>query len=138
MIACDTTGEMCLSASGRGRRRLKTPVHLHLETDQLHLPVSGVLQKVRAEFVSLDAAGHAGSVAPPIPSFLGVGHLEGNTVQVCQMVFGMSLLPFDLKPPVASDTDSICTLNNCAVFSLSRSFSVGSSSLNIQDLILLI
>lgn len=114
------------------------PVHLHLGTEHPHLPASGVLEKVRFEFVSLGAGEHAGTLAPPLPSFLDVGHLEGNTVQVCKTAFGISLLPFHLKPPAASDTDSICTVNNCVVFSLSHGFSMGSSSLNIRGLILLI
>jgi len=93
-------------------------VHLRFETDHLHLPASGVLQKVRSEFVPQDAGEHAGALAPPLPSFLGVGHLEGNTVQVCKTAFGISLLPFHLKHPAASDSDSVCTLNSCAVLCL--------------------
>lgn len=124
-------------ASGHGRCRLKMPVYLHLETDHPHLPASGVLQNVRSEFVSLDAGEPVGALAPPLPLFPGVGHLEGNTVQLCKMAFGISLLPFHLKHLAASDTDSICNLNNSAVFSLPHAFSVG-SSLNIQGLILLI
>lgn len=61
-----------------------------------------------------------------------------TAVQVCGMAFGISLLPFHVKPPAVSDNDSICTLNNYAVFSFSHAFSMGFFSLNIWGLILLI
>lgn len=50
----------------------------------------------------------------------GVDCLKGSTLQVCEVASETSLLPSHLKSPAALDTDRICTLNSCAVFSLSH------------------